>query len=348
MKRTLADIARHLGGRVVGDPGLAIRGVASLENAEPGQLTYFGSPRLRALLEKTRASAVLVREELELKNAVNQVVVQSPYVAYARVAQLFFPVQHPAFEPSARGQIHSAAHVDASAQVFLGATVCEGASVGPRSVVYPGAYVGAEAQVGADCVLYPNAVIMERCAVGDRVVMHPGAVVGSDGFGYAYDEDAGEHVKIPQLGRVRIEDDVELGANTCVDRAAHGETVIGRGTKVDNLVQIAHNVRLGPNGIVCAQVGIAGSAILGANVLLAGQVGVAGHLTIGKNVKVGPQAGVAHDWEDGATISGTPAMEHARHLRVAAALDQLPDLVREVRSLRKRVSLLEETEQEEG
>ncbi|HZN92647.1 MAG TPA: UDP-3-O-(3-hydroxymyristoyl)glucosamine N-acyltransferase, partial [Myxococcales bacterium] len=209
---------------------------------------------------------------------------------------------------------------------------------------YPGAYVGEGAAVGEDCVLHPSSSVLRGCILGARVILHASSVIGSDGFGYAFDAEGArgpEHFKIPQVGIVRVEDDVEVGACSCVDRATLGETVIGRGTKIDNLVQIAHNVKVGPLALICAQAGVAGSSELGAGVVLAGQVGVVGHLRVGDMAKIGAQSGVARDVPDGAVLSGSPAFDHKAWLKSSAAYEQLPELLREIRALRRRVEALE-------
>jgi UDP-3-O-[3-hydroxymyristoyl] glucosamine N-acyltransferase len=219
--------------------------------------------------------------------------------------------------------------------------------VGARAVLYPGAYVGEGASIGEDSLLYPNVTVREHCQVGARVILHASCVVGADGFGFAFNpegDNGPEHYKVPQAGIVRIEDDVEVGACTTIDRATLGETVIGRGTKIDNLVQLAHNVKVGPLSLICAQAGVSGSAELGMGVVLAGQVGVVGHIRVGDMAKVGAQSGVAHDVEDGQVVSGSPAVPHRDWLRQSAALGQLGDLLKEVRTLRRRVELLEKKE----
>ncbi|HZX43913.1 MAG TPA: UDP-3-O-(3-hydroxymyristoyl)glucosamine N-acyltransferase, partial [Myxococcaceae bacterium] len=226
------------------------------------------------------------------------------------------------------------------------AVVEAGAVVGPRSVLWPGSYLGEGSRLGEDCVLQPGAVVREHCVLGNRVLLQPGVVVGSDGFGFAFDPAGPAHVKVPQVGTVRIEDDVEVGAGSCIDRATTGETVIGRGTKIDNLVQIAHNVRVGPLSILCAQVGISGSTEVGSSVVLAGQVGIVGHVRVGDGARVAAQSGVPHDLPPGATFSGSPAVEHSLWLRQSAALKQLPELLREVRELRARVAALESRKDE--
>jgi UDP-3-O-[3-hydroxymyristoyl] glucosamine N-acyltransferase len=237
--------------------------------------------------------------------------------------------------------VHPEAVVHPEATVMSGATVEKGARVGQKAVLFPGVYVGEGASVGDGSLLYPNVVVREGCQVGARCILHAGAVIGADGFGFALDLEVPEHFKIPQAGTVRIEDDVEIGACSCVDRATLGETVIGRGTKIDNLVQVAHNVRIGPLSIVCAQAGISGSAEIGSGVVLAGQVGVVGHIRVGDMARVGAQSGVAHDVPDGATVSGSPAYDHREWLKASAAAPQLAALLREVRQLRRRVDVLE-------
>jgi UDP-3-O-[3-hydroxymyristoyl] glucosamine N-acyltransferase len=224
---------------------------------------------------------------------------------------------------------------------MAGAVVERLASVGPRSVLFPGVYLGEGSAIGEDCLLYPNAVVREGCLLGSRVTLHSSCVIGADGFGFAFDPEKPEHFKVPQSGRVRIEDDVEIGACSCVDRATTGETVISQGAKIDNLVQIAHNVRVGPLSIVCAQAGVSGSAELGTGVVLAGQVGVVGHIKVGDLAKVGAQSGVAHEVPAQAVISGSPAMSHQAWRKNVVAFEKLSELVKEVRQLRRKVEALE-------
>jgi len=225
--------------------------------------------------------------------------------------------------------------------VMSGATVERGASVGARSVLFPGVYLGENASVGEDCLLYPNVTVREGCKVGARVVLHAGCVIGADGFGFAFDPSVPAHVKVPQAGVVRIEDDVEVGACSCIDRATFGETVIGRGTKIDNLVQIAHNVKVGELAILCGQVGISGSTEVGSGAVLAGQVGVVGHVRIGSMAKVGAQAGVSNSVPDGATVTGYPAIDHRVWLRSSVAFEHLSELIKDLRELKRRVQALE-------
>ncbi|HTS80648.1 MAG TPA: UDP-3-O-(3-hydroxymyristoyl)glucosamine N-acyltransferase [Myxococcaceae bacterium] len=342
MERSLTELAAEVGGTVEGDGRLRIVGLASLEEAGPGQLSFYGNPRYRKELGTTRASAVLLPPgEAVTRTDVAWVRVASPHLAWARLLALFHPGPRPVAGIHPRAEVHPSARVDPSATVMALAVVDASAVVGPRSVLWPGSYVGEGTQLGEDCVLQPGAVVREKCTLGDRVLLQPGAVVGSDGFGFAFDSTGLAHVKVPQVGTVRIEDDVEVGAGSCIDRATTGETVIGRGTKIDNLVQIAHNVRVGPLSIVCAQVGISGSTEVGEGVVLAGQVGIVGHVHIGDGARIAAQSGVPHDVPAGQTFSGYPAVERSLWLRQSAALKQLPELLREIRQLRARVAALE-------
>jgi UDP-3-O-[3-hydroxymyristoyl] glucosamine N-acyltransferase len=342
--RRLGDLAAHVGGEVLGDAGLQIRGLNGLVEASPGELSFYGNTRYRKQYEATRASAVLVGLEASPREGLSLVRVANPHLAFAQISRLLHPVTtYPAgVSPGAR--VHAEATVHPDATVMAGATVEQGARVGARTVLFPGVYVGEAAQVGDDCVLHPNVTVREHCVVGSRVILHASCVVGADGFGFAFNAEGAqgpEHYKIPQVGIVRIEDDVEVGACTTIDRATLGETLIGRGTKIDNLVQIAHNVKVGPLSLLCAQAGVSGSSELGTGVVLAGQVGVVGHIRLGDMVRVGAQSGVAQDVEDGQTVSGTPAMPHKEWLRASAAVGQLGDLIKEVRTLRRRVEMLE-------
>jgi UDP-3-O-[3-hydroxymyristoyl] glucosamine N-acyltransferase len=221
------------------------------------------------------------------------------------------------------------------------AVVGEDTQVGAHAVLFPGVYLGANVTIGARTVLKANVSVMDRCSVGERCLLHPGVVIGADGFGFALDMSKPEHVKIPQAGIARVEDDVEIGANACVDRATTGETVVGRGSKIDNLVQVGHNSTIGALSILCAQVGLAGTTELGTGVVLAGQVGVAGHLRIGDLAKVGAQAGVMADIPDGETVMGTPSLQAREFMKSHAVFSRLPELHRELRDLKRRLAALE-------
>jgi UDP-3-O-[3-hydroxymyristoyl] glucosamine N-acyltransferase len=335
---TLADLAERLGAELVGDAGVEIHSAATLDGARPGQLSFLHNPKYRPLLETTLASAVVVgpRDRVPGKNLL---VSRNPYLAFARAVTLLHPAEHPRRGVEAGAHVHPTARLGPGVTALGGSAVDEDAEVGDRTVLYPGVYVGRGARVGRDCVLYPNAVVREGCVLGDRVILQPGAVVGSDGFGYA--RDGARQVKIPQIGVVVLEDDVEVGAGTTIDRAALGETRIGRGTKIDNLVQIAHNVVVGEDCLIVAQTGVAGSARLGNRVILAAQAGVAGHLSIGDGAIVGGQSGVPSDVAAGAVVSGTPAFDHREWLKAQAIVRRLPELRARMRELERRLGEVE-------
>lgn len=330
-------------GAVVGDDQVIIERVAPIDEAEAGAITFLSNPRYRRHLSDCRASAVIigpdVAQELPPGDGRSYLVAAAPYLAFAKILKLF------EITPQFSGKVSTFAHVEPTSEVgpavtiFAQAYISDGVRIGRGTVLYPGVFLGAGSLVGEDCVLHPNVVVREGCRIGNRVILHAGVVIGSDGFGYA---GGGEgRVKIPQIGIVVVEDDVEIGANTTVDRATLGRTVIGRGTKIDNLVQIAHNVIIGEHAVIAAQAGIAGSTRIGRNVTLAGQVGVVNHVEIGDGATIGPQSGVAKSVAPGAVLSsGLPASPHQEWLRVMTLLLQLPKLWRSLRGLEKKVAQL--------
>jgi UDP-3-O-[3-hydroxymyristoyl] glucosamine N-acyltransferase len=340
----LAELAQRVGGEAVGDGAVRLEGVAALEDAGPAQISFFSNRKYRQAFEASKAGAVVVEPEESVPAGRTVLRVRNAYLAFAKITTLFHPPPAALPEVAPSAVIHPAARVDPSAQVMPLATVGAGAEIGARTIVGPGVHVGDGARVGADCLVHPGVVIRERCVIGDRVILQSGVVIGSDGFGFAFDPE-GEghgprHYKFPQVGIVVVEDDVEIGAGTCVDRAALGVTRIGRGTKIDNLVQIAHNVEVGPLSLLVAQMGIAGSTKLGMGVVVGGQAGIVGHLHIGDGVRIAGQSGVMHDVEPGETISGTPAVAHKDWLRSVALFDKLADMRRELTQLRKEVAQL--------
>jgi UDP-3-O-[3-hydroxymyristoyl] glucosamine N-acyltransferase len=342
----LAELAARVGGEVAGDGELAISRVAALEEAGPSDLSFFANKKYRKAFGASRAGAVVVEPREDVPPGRTVLRVQNAYLAFAKIATLFHPPRQAVPDVAPQAYVHPGAQVDPSAELMPFAYVGAEAVVGPRCILFPGAYVGAGARLGADCVLWPNAVVRDRCTLGDRVTLEPGSVVGADGFGFAFDPEgeAGSgprHFKVPQTGTVVVEDDVELGANSCVDRATLGATVVGRGSKVDNLVQIGHNVQVGPLSILCGQVGIAGSTRLGAGVIAAGQVGIVGHLHIADGAKLGAQAGIMNDVKPGEMVSGSPGRAHADWLRMEAAMSRLPELARRVRELEKKLEQME-------
>jgi len=343
--RSLAELAALVGGEVSGDGSIPITGVAPLEEAGPGQLSFFANKKYRAAFEASKAGAVLVGAEVAVPAGRTVVRSSNAYLAFAKISTTFNPP--PAAVPgiSPQAAVDPAARVDATAQVGPFVSVGPGAVIGPRSLLHAGVQVGAGARIGADCLLYQNVVVRERCLVGDRVILQPGCVIGSDGFGFATDlvgvGQGPRHFKVPQAGIVVIEDDVEIGSSTCVDRATLGVTRVGRGTKIDNLVQIAHNVELGPLCIIAGQAGIAGSTRLGMGVAIWGQVAVNGHIELGDRANVSGQSGVAHDVPAGKRVAGLPAIDEKIWARNAVAFERLYEMRRELRELRRTVARLE-------
>lgn len=321
----LDELARIIGADLHGDGAIEIAAVAPLADARAGQISFLANARYEPLLATTAASAVILapaqavpRDNLPLLRT------KDPYYAFMQaVVALHGQRKHP------HAGIHPKAHVEPTA------------TVGQGTIIYPGAYIGPSVRIGRDCIIYPNVTIYDGCVLGDRVMIHAGTVIGADGFGYA--TSRGIHHKIPQIGNVVIEDDVEIGANTCIDRAALGQTVIGKGTKIDNLVQVGHNTRIGPHSILCGQVAIAGSCTLGHHVVLGGQVGVAGHLTIGDGAIAAAQSGISGDVPAQTTIWGTPEMPIAQARRALLLIRQLPEIVKRLRAVEHAVEELGDT-----
>ena len=344
INKKLSELARDVGGRVIGDGQVLIRNVASIEEAGPGEITFLANPRYQSHLARCRASAVIVgpgiiKDDLVGEQGKGYVEVSDPYRAFAQILQLVAPPVRYDKKVSLRACVDATASLGADVTLFPGVFVGPKVRVGRQTVLYPGVFLGEGVQVGDDCVLHPNVVVREGCRVGNRVILHPGVVVGSDGFGYAGQGKG--RLKIPQLGIVDIQDDVEIGANSTIDRATFGKTVIGPGVKIDNLVQIAHNVLVGANSIIAAQVGIAGSTRIGKDCTLLGQAGVLNHLQIGDGVTIGPQSGIPRSVPSGVVLSGgIAAAPHHEWLKVMALLPQLPKLWKLVRSLEKKVSEL--------
>ncbi|PWU15613.1 MAG: UDP-3-O-(3-hydroxymyristoyl)glucosamine N-acyltransferase [Verrucomicrobia bacterium] len=335
MPYTAAEIARVVEGEVIGDASLLLNGFAPADRAQAGDLTFAENPNYFERADQSAASAIIVDGSFVSKRKV-LIKVPSARIAFARVLPLFFP------EPAFAAGVHPTAVIPASAQVDASAHIgpcCvlgDNVTIGARSVLQSGNFVGAYCRVGEEVNLFPNVTLYAGTEIGNRVRIHSGTVVGSDGFGYVL--DAGIHRKVPQIGHVVIKDDVEIGANVTIDRGALGPTVIGKGTKIDNLVQIAHNVTIGEHCLVVAQVGVAGSTKIGNYVILAGQAGIAGHLKIGNRVSVGAQSGVMHNIPDGEKWLWTPAQPDQLAKRQMVALQQLPELLRRVAELERKLN----------
>lgn len=334
----LAEVHRLVGGTLHGNGDKPLSSLAGLGEATPDALSFIANDKAAKASAGTRAGALLVHRHLP-ELAVPQVAVPNPLLAFAQVAEKFF------VRPFAPRGI--ADEVTRGADVSIGAdpsiwpfvTLGDRVRIGARVTLYPGVFIGADSTIGDDTVLHPNVVVREGCSVGARVIVHSGTVIGADGFGYV--QHQGRHHKIPQLGGVTIGDDVELGANVTIDRATLGQTVVKQGTKIDNLVQIAHNVTVGEHAIIVAQVGIAGSTTIGHHVMIGGQAGLADHIHIGDQVMIAARAGVNRSLEPNQIVSGAPVMPHETWMKAQAVIPRLPELRQLVRSLEQRVALLE-------
>jgi UDP-3-O-[3-hydroxymyristoyl] glucosamine N-acyltransferase len=332
---TLTELAERLGCRLVGDGDLDIEGVAGIEAATSTQITFLSNPRYASLVATTGAGAIIVGQELA-GAALAQLISSNPYLDFARALEIFY--QGPAVTAGihATAVVAESARIGANASIGAYAVIGENVVVGANAVIHPHVTIYPGVLIGDHFVAHAQSVVREFCRIGDRVILQNGAHVGTDGYGFARRPD-GSHHKIPQAGIVVLEDDVEIQAGTCIDRAAVGETRIRRGTKIDNLVQVGHAVEIGEDNLICAQVGIAGSTTLGKNCILAGQVGVINHLTIGDGVIITAQTGVGHDIESGRKVSGSPELDNGLWLRCTAVYNRLPELDRDVRRLKKKL-----------
>lgn len=335
----LSDLASRLGCRLEGDGSIDIRRVSTLEAAGPGDVSFLSNPKYAAQLASTRASAVILGDEAAAAPCA-MLRARDPYLVFAAAVSLLAPDDRPAPGVSPSACVDPRATIGPECSIGPFAVVGAGAVLGARTIVHPHAVIYPGVVIGDDCVVHAHASIRERCRLGSRVIIQNGAVIGSDGFGFAPRPD-GTYQKIPQTAPVVIEDDVEIGANTTIDRPAVGETRIEAGTKIDNLVQVAHGVRVGRNVMLVAQVGIAGSTTIGDATVLAGQVGVAGHLHIGKGTKATAQTGIPNSLPDGAFVSGYPAIDNREWLKSSAVFRRLPEMKKALSALEKRLDRLD-------
>jgi UDP-3-O-[3-hydroxymyristoyl] glucosamine N-acyltransferase len=354
---TLGELARYLGGRVIGEEGLTIRGVMTIDEAQEGDVTFIANEKYSKKLATTRASAVIVSPKFQAVGAPLAgaqkdragaspaptmpalLVIENPYLAFARVVELFRPEEvHPrGIHPTAI--ICPTARLGQEVSIYPRAFVGERTSLGDRVVIMPNVYVGEDCQIGDDTLLYPNVVIYPGTVIGKKVRIHANTVIGSSGFGFAPEEEG--YFPIPQIGNTILEDEVEVGANSTIQRGALGSTRIGKGTKMGSQVQIAHNVEIGENTLLIGQVGIAGSSKIGSRVILAGGVGVVGHVKVGDDVKVGARSGVTNDLPSGGTYLGYPAEPIEKMRRTQVAIHRLPSMMELLRSLKKRIEEIE-------
>lgn len=336
---TLREIAQKIGGELTGNGEVRISGAAKLDEAGPGEITFLANSRYRELINSTRASAVIIDKTIEVETSIPSIRVDDAYYHFLKVFLLFHPprqVIEPGIHPTA--VIHPSAKIGNSVAIGAHVVIGENCTVGDRTRILPGCVIMPEVRIGEDCLLYPLVSVREECRIGNRVIIHNGAVIGSDGFGFAPHQ--GVFHKIPQVGRVVIEDDVEIGANCTIDRATMGETRIRKGVKLDNLVHIAHNVEVGESTVMAAQAGISGSTKIGHHVMIGGQVGTVGHIRIGNFVQVGAQSGVSKSIPDREVVFGYPARPIMRTKRIEAVINQLPELYKRIKELEREIEKL--------
>jgi UDP-3-O-[3-hydroxymyristoyl] glucosamine N-acyltransferase len=346
---TLGELAAEVGGVTEGDPTLGITGVAGIREAHEGEISFVANQRYTRFIDDTQASALILAPGVG-NGHLPVLRAEDPYIAYLKILRLFATAPSERYRPGQHPKAIVDPNANLGADVHLGAGcyIGPGAIVGDRTAILPGAVVMEGSQIGENCLIFPGVIIREGVKLGRQVVIHAGSVIGADGFGYAW--DGNRHQKIPQIGGVEIGDEVEIGANVSIDRATTGMTRIGEGCRIDNLVQIAHNVQIGPNTIVVAQAGISGSTELGSNVTVAGQAGLAGHITIGDRVVIAAQAGVTKSVEAGVCVSGYPARPHDEAMRHLVALGKVPELLRRVNEMEREIASLkgESRKKEEG
>ena len=331
----LSRLAELLGCTLKGEDR-EITGASTLEESASGDITFLSNPKYRDKVASTRAGAIIVGKGLDLP--ISQVIAENPYLSFARALNLLYPEKPRKPGISKLAYVHPKAEVHKGACIYPHVYVGNSARIFEGCVVYPGCFIGDDASIGEHSVLYPNVVVYDGCTVGRHCIIHAGVIIGSDGFGFVW--DGSQHVKVPQRGTVIIGDHVEIGSNCTVDRAALTTTRIGSDVKMDNLVQIGHNVIVGDHTIIVAQTGISGSAHIGRGVVLAGQCGVAGHVTIGDGCTAAARTGIASDVPAGKVISGFPAMDHMHWLRVQKVYKDLPELLKRVRELERRLQTL--------
>jgi len=338
LELTLKKIAQEVDGKVVGDDSIVIKGVNALDAAVTGDLSFFVDRRYKKDLKTTQASAVIVSEKNELYDG-PQIVTSNAALAFAVVTGFFAPSVPIYPGISEKATLHESCIVGQDVSIYPMVYVGKDAEIGDETVLFPGVFIGDRVRIGKGTVLYPNVSVLQDCIIGNNVIIHAGAVIGADGFGYV--KDGSKSAKVPQIGIVQVDDDVEIGANTCVDRAALGRTWVQRGVKIDNMVQVAHNVVIGEDSMVIAQTGFSGSVSVGREVIIAGQVGLADHVDIGDKAIIGSQSGIAKSVHPGEVLFGTPAMPHRLWLKTSGLIKKLPQFSERLRGLEKKIEELE-------
>ncbi|SMP02765.1 UDP-3-O-[3-hydroxymyristoyl] glucosamine N-acyltransferase [Desulfurobacterium pacificum] len=324
------ELAQILGCQLLGNENVEINSISEIQNAEEGDLTFLTNPKYKKYLEKTKASAIIVEKPIKGLE-ITQLICEEPYVAFAKALSIFYPEDLPSPHISPKATISASAKVGNNCYIGDNVVIEENAVIGDNVILFPGVYIGKNSKVGDNSVIFPNVVIYHNVKIGNWVRIHAGSVVGSDGFGYAFSKKEMKVFKVPQTGGVVIEDFVEIGANTTIDRGTIGDTVIGEGTKIDNLVQIGHNVKIGKYCFIVSQVGISGSTKIGDFVTLAGKVGVAGHIEIASNVTVGAKSGVTKSIKEPGVYAGFPVKPYREWRKIQALVDRLPEIYEKIK-----------------
>ncbi|MDD5458981.1 MAG: UDP-3-O-(3-hydroxymyristoyl)glucosamine N-acyltransferase [Phycisphaerae bacterium] len=333
-KWTLGQLAEHVKGSVHGDPKAVIESIATLESAQAGDISFLANKKYTNLLATTKATAIVVAKEI--KSEANLLIADDPYFAFSQIIILMHGHrQHPQTGISDKASISDSASVGKNCQIADFVTVSANASLGDNCVLYPGVFVGADTKISDNCLLYPNAVVYDKCTIGKNCIIHANATIGEDGFGFATHK--GNHHKIPHVGSVILGDDVEIGANACIERGTINDTVIGQGTKIGDSVVIGHGTRIGRYCLLVPQVGIAGSAVMGDYCAVGGQAGIVGHIKIGNQVQIAAQAAVINDIPDGQTVVGSPAIDASKAKRAYSLIEYLPEMRKKIKDLEKRL-----------
>lgn len=335
---SLAVLADLVGGSVSGDPSTSVSGVAPLDLAGPDQVSFLANPKYKGQLADCRAAAIIVHPSMQGSMPLPLILAENPYLAFAKILTFFEVLPHVGQGVMTGAHVHPDAVLGDNVTIAPGAVVAAGARIGRGTHLQPGVVIGEGTVVGEDCLLHANVTVREKCILGDRVILQPGAVIGSDGFGFA--PDGAGYYKIPQSGHVVIEDDVEIGSCTCVDRGTLGITRVARGTKIDNLVQVAHNVEIGEDTIVVSQTGIAGSTTTGKHCIFGGQSAIVGHVKIGDNVTLAARGGISNDVDSNQTLAGVPATAHRDWLKTTMTMKHLPEMRKELKQLKKEMAEL--------
>jgi len=335
MQKTLGELAEYVGGRVCGDPNIKIKSAATLEQAGTGDISFLSNPKYANLLKTTKAGAVVVAKETESPAAL--LIVSDPYYAFRQIVVLLHGHRrHKKTGISKKTSIAKTSKIGTGCDIYDFVTIGDNARIGNRCVLYPGVFIGEETEIGDDCILYSNVVIYERCKIGNRVIIQANATIGEDGFGFATHN--GEHHKIPHIGRTIVEDDVEIGAGCGIERGTLDDTIIGKGSKLGDLIAIGHGTKVGPYCLLVAQVGIAGSATLGHHCVVGGQTGIVGHIDIGNVVTIAARSAVINSVSDGQTVAGIPAIDANQAKRAYSLIQYLPEMRKSIRQLEKHLT----------